>query len=178
MKGDFTRSTFKPKKHYSGVRQQQGRVQVDADFNEYVDIQAHLRHTALGDVIGLCGGPQDNAGFQITVGTDGLLIGQGRYYVDGILCENDEPVLVANQPDLPDQTLSTAPASGYYLAYLNVWPRHITVLEDKDIREVALGGTDTATRTKTVWQVRLSRAGGTARQVFAGHRHHERLLRL
>ena len=39
MKGDFTRDTFKKEKHYSGVRMQQGRVQVDADWNEQVDIQ-------------------------------------------------------------------------------------------------------------------------------------------
>ena len=41
MKGDFTRLTFAPAKHYSSVRQQQGRVQLDADWNEQVDIQNH-----------------------------------------------------------------------------------------------------------------------------------------
>ena len=160
MKGDFTRNTFKPQKHYSGVRMQQGRVQVDADFNEYVDIQAHLDHTALGDIIGLCGGPQDNAGFGIKVTADGLSVTKGRYYVDGILCENDDNVLLAEQPDLPGQTHPAAPGTGFYLAYLDVWQRHITALEDKEIREVALGGPDTATRTKTIWQVKLIHAAG------------------
>ena len=42
-----------------------------------------------------------------------------------------------------------------YIAYLDVWQRHITALEDDGIREVALGGPDTATRTKTLWQVKL-----------------------
>ncbi|MCX6048065.1 MAG: DUF6519 domain-containing protein, partial [Chloroflexi bacterium] len=41
MKGDFTRSTFKPAKHYSSVRMQQGRVQLDADWNEQIDLTAH-----------------------------------------------------------------------------------------------------------------------------------------
>ena len=45
MKADFTRLTFKPEKHYSSVRMQQGRVQLDADWNEQADIQAYLERT-------------------------------------------------------------------------------------------------------------------------------------
>ena len=44
-----------------------------------------------------------------------------------------------------------------YLAFLDVWQRHLTALDDREILEVALGGPDTATRTKTVWQVKLKR---------------------
>jgi hypothetical protein len=43
-----------------------------------------------------------------------------------------------------------------YLVYLDVWERHITHIEDNRIREVALGGPDTATRAKLVWQVKTS----------------------
>jgi len=42
-----------------------------------------------------------------------------------------------------------------FLAYLDVWERHITAIEDPAIREVALGGPDTTTRKQTVWQVKL-----------------------
>jgi hypothetical protein len=45
----------------------------------------------------------------------------------------------------------------FYLIYLDVWERHITYLEDErfpSIREVALGGMDSATRAKIVWQVK------------------------
>ena len=38
MKGDFSRITFDPKKHYSRVLMQQGRVQLDADWNEQAAI--------------------------------------------------------------------------------------------------------------------------------------------
>ena len=58
------------------------------------------------------------------------------------------------QPDYPvqaDKKLQMAPK---YLIYLDVWERHITHLEDEPIREVALGGPDTATRSKVVWQVK------------------------
>jgi len=172
MKGDFTRVTFKSEKHYSGVRMQQGRVQLDADFNEYVDIQAYLAHTARRDIIGLWGGPQGQdsegnplAGFKVEDGGE-LRVTKGRYYVDGILCENEVTIPIIEQLDLPADTLTdvvwSSPASvepGIYLAYLDVWHRHLTALEDDSIREVALGGLDTATRTKTVWQVKLLRAG-------------------
>jgi hypothetical protein len=183
MKGDFSRRTFDPKKHYSGVLMQQGRVQVDADWNEQQAINQHRIETEAIDVIGLCGAPQDNAGFGIVVDFKDLpekdkklaedkhlklehpgdfIITSGRYYVDGILCENDAPVLASNQPDLkatgqPPNLISPALPTqpGIYLVYLDVWQRHITALDDAHIREIALGGPDTATRIKTVWQVKI-----------------------
>ena len=42
-----------------------------------------------------------------------------------------------------------------YVAYLDTWDQHVTHLEAPHIREKALGGVDTATRTMTAWQVRL-----------------------
>jgi hypothetical protein len=53
----------------------------------------------------------------------------------------------------------TAGKAGRYRVYLDVWERLITQLEDGTIREPALGDADTATRTKTVWQVRAKRVG-------------------
>jgi hypothetical protein len=153
VKGDFSRLTFRQDKHYSSVRLQQGRVQLDADWNEQVDIQAHHDRTAARDTVGARGGPVGRPGFEVSAGASGLMIGDGHYYVDGILCENEADVSFTAQPDLPDATLPTDPGS--YLAYLDVWQRHVTAVEDPAIREVALGGPDTATRTRTVWQVKL-----------------------
>jgi hypothetical protein len=152
MKGDFTRFTFRPDQHYSSVRMQQGRVQVDSDWNEQLDINAHRTETETVDVIGDCGGPLAGAGFALSSGLTPH-ISAGRYYVAGLLCENETDVALDQQPDLPGLTLPTA--AGLYLAYLDVWQRHITALEDVVIREVALGGPDTATRIQTVWQVKL-----------------------
>ena len=42
MKGDFARVTFDPSRHYSQVFQQQGRVLLEADWNEQAHIQLHL----------------------------------------------------------------------------------------------------------------------------------------
>ena len=41
MPGDYSRNTFDPRRHYSGVLMQQGRVQLDADWNEQLAITAH-----------------------------------------------------------------------------------------------------------------------------------------
>jgi len=238
MKADLTRSTFRQERHYSGVRMQQGRVQLDADWNEQVDIHAHLDETTRIDVIGRCGMPEDDAGFEVTPADDGsdLLLSAGRAYVDGILCENDGSAIPADvdaakaklaslvvdgrlleagdwiavsatgvgpftvritsvdvgslsvafapslaaadvtaldnakdavvrrvfsflrQPDFPGvPPAGLVTDEGLYLAYLDVWERHLTALEDGAIREIGLGGPDTASRTQTVWQVRLER---------------------
>src|SRR5262249_3389052 len=46
------------------------------------------------------------------------------------------------------------PSGTVWWAYLDVWERHITTIEDDDIREKALNGPDTCTRAKLVWQVK------------------------
>ena len=155
MKGDFSRWTFDPQKHFSQVLMQQGRVQLDADWNEQAAIQLHLLRTLIQDLIGPHGGPGDS--FSIRPTGRSFRILPGHYYVGGILCELDRPVLYTGQPNL-----SQAPSvsdDGVYLAYLDVWERHISYLQDEDgdepgIREVALGGADTATRARVVWQVK------------------------
>ena len=169
MKGDFTRWTFRQQEHYHGVLKQQGRVDLDSDWNEQGAITSHRIETEALDVIGQAGAPQDDAGFMIQAVDDGskkgvnLGISTGRAYVDGILCENDgQNVLIASQPavkgftvqpDLPGFQLPTA--AGTYIAYLEAWERHITFLDDSEILEVALGGPDTCTRAKTIWQANL-----------------------
>ncbi|HEY3268162.1 MAG TPA: DUF6519 domain-containing protein [Armatimonadota bacterium] len=234
MKGDFTRDTFRPERHYDGVRMQQGRVQLDADWNEQVDIETRRDRSAAADIIGPAGVPKFDDGFRIEALPASLApdfaIASGRLYVDGILCDRSaattitfpagatDQVTVAErrvaghdwqvgervelwtpdarqmatvlavdadgaaltlsedvsafhaapgpvrlrrlftyltQPDLPDPP-DPAPASGgWQLVYLDVWDRSVSAVEDPDIREVALGGPDTATRVQTVCQVKV-----------------------
>src|SRR5215217_8067122 len=54
FRGDFTR-----------VLLQQGRVLLDADFNEQVAILLHSIETLATDLIGPHAGPVDNCGFEI-----------------------------------------------------------------------------------------------------------------
>ena len=171
MRGDFTRNTFDPNQPYSSVRKQQGRVQVDADWNEQVQIQWHQDRTTRRDILGGSGTPVladgDTPGFRIRVSDDqtNLVVEGGHYYVDGILVQNPESVVVfapsggealPRQPYLmeaPGDTRTIEP--GVHLVYLHVFERLITFLEDGNIREVALGGPDHGARTLTVWQVDL-----------------------
>ena len=160
MKGDFSRETFDSVKHFSRVLQQQGRVQLDADWNEQTAILLHYLRTLAADLIGPFAGPKDSRGFAISaVNNDDFNISAGRYYVDGILCENDQETSYNTQKDFPYPP-EKREGGIEYLVYLDVWERHITALEDDYIREKALGGPDTATRTKVVWQVKIDTGKG------------------
>jgi Family of unknown function (DUF6519) len=156
MKGDFTRVTFDPKKHYQQVLMQQGRAQIDADSNEQGALVEYRAEAMMADVVGKCGGPADGAAFGVStdasLGGGDFLLGAGHYYVDGILVENDDSVAYTEQPDRVD--VAPLEKGKSYLLVLDVWQRHITALEDPAIREPALGGPDTTTRVQTVWQVR------------------------
>jgi Family of unknown function (DUF6519) len=177
MPGDYSRTTFKREKHYSRVLKQQGRVELDADDNEQLSIQHYRDETEAIDVIGQSGVPKKNDGFKIGIAPGGrdLTISPGRYYVDGLLCELDIAATYSAQPYLPNPASTTPsspqtsppsrqislPRDGTYLVFLDAWQREVTALDDEEIREVALGGPDTAARLQNVGQVRLLEVGHT-----------------
>lgn len=175
MKGDFSRNTFDPGNHYSRVLLQQGRVQVDADWNEQAAIGLYYLRSLAADLIGPHGGPGDSFKIHRCLTTNGeirdengnlidctaadhasfsrdFFIFKGHYYVNGVLCENERPLRFTQQPDYPNP--AALEDNEMYLVYLDVWERHVTPNEDDSIREVALGGPDTATRARLVWQVK------------------------
>ncbi|WP_420227250.1 DUF6519 domain-containing protein [Pigmentiphaga litoralis] len=80
-----------------------------------------------------------------------LAIAPGRYYVDGALCELDARVTYGNQAD---GGAGARLPPGAHLMVLHVWERHVSALQAPWIREVALGGPDTATRAQMMAQVR------------------------
>jgi hypothetical protein len=90
FRGNFTRDTYNPNKHFLRVLMQQGRVQIDADWNEQISSLLHYLQTLAADLIGPHGGPSSNAGFKLEAledSRDDFIIRAGHYYVDGILCE-------------------------------------------------------------------------------------------
>lgn len=161
MKGDFTRNTFDPKKHFLRVLMQQGRVQLDADFNEQTSILLHYMHTFISDVFGShftvpVAGEIDKWGFEITGYSETTMtIGSGHYYVNGLLCENESELQYNEQEAYPISKEGFPALENPYLVYLDVWERDISCDQDKDIRDVALGEADTATRSKLMWQVKV-----------------------
>src|SRR5688572_32947794 len=92
MKGDFTRFTYDPAKRYTAVLKQQGRVELDADYNEHAFMRDRLARITATDVIGPVGAPETGGGFAIGIAGGGqdLTVSEGRIYVAGILCEAEE----------------------------------------------------------------------------------------
>jgi hypothetical protein len=98
LRHDGSRSTslYNRRKNYLRILMQQGRVQLDADWNEQVDSLVHHLQTLASDLFGPHGGPPDNLGFEInkiildsdskSLTQNNFSIGSGNYYVNGILC--------------------------------------------------------------------------------------------
>jgi hypothetical protein len=167
MKGDFSRDTFDKSRNYSGVLMQQGRVQLDADWNEQARIILHLLRALAADLFGPFGGPKP-PGFRISDvkpknGRLDFTISRGHYYVDGILCDAAADASYSDQPYFP-WGAAAEPARFYlpdppFLVYLDVWERFVSAVEDPSLREVALNGPDTAGRTQVVFQVKAVKIG-------------------
>ena len=180
---DSSRFTFDSWNDFLGVVMQQGRVQLDSDWNEFLAEFGRRIQAGTLDTLGRAVYPATTPyAFKInasqdTQGNNHITIGTGRMYVDGLLAENHGPVLSAQwDPSLAelsntppgaaevdvDYTLQPylpgAPplpsGNGPFLAYLDVWQRAVTYLEYPDLVDKAVG-VDTTGRLQTVWQVRL-----------------------
>ena len=183
MSFDISRFTFDPFKDYWGVVQEQGRVQLDSDWNEWLAEVSRRIQAGTFDIMGHASYPATTPyAFQIFAsnsgGTNTVEIGLGRMYVDGLMVENHgdfetppwdtslaelsgspqpppgSPVKIdfGSQPYNPGA--SVPQVSGEYLAYLDVWMRPVTYLEDPSLVDAAVG-VDTTGRLQTVWQVNL-----------------------
>jgi hypothetical protein len=160
MKGDFARVTFDPTLHYSQVFQQQGRVLLEADWNEQASIQLHLLRTMVRDLVGPCWAV--GQGFSTTTETHvtDWQLSAGHFYADGILCVNDAMCTLSTQPyaPTPDDTIyggNLVDPPDAFALWLDVWERHLSAVEAPEISDTALNGVDTASRAQVVWQVRM-----------------------
>lgn len=156
MKGDFARVTFDPALHYSQVFQQQGRVLLEADWNEQASIQLDLLRTLARDLVGPCWAAGSSFVVTLQAHAGDWQLGAGHFYVDGILCVNESTCTLATQPHapIPDAGLIDDPPASVAL-YLDVWERHLSSLEAPGVNDIALNGVDTASRSQVIWQARL-----------------------
>ncbi len=175
MSGDYSRKTFDPAQHFSGVLMQQGRVQLDADWNEQIDIAGRRWRSETLDIIGRAVVPKETPnGFRIDFDDGNMVIHPGRMYVDGLQAENHgkEPVFdpVLEEPygsaptpydKQPYFDGSALPDTGLGLVYLDVWQREVTYLKAPQLIEPAVG-VDTTARWQTVWQVKVLEASTLA----------------
>jgi hypothetical protein len=96
----------------------------------------------------------------VVMGGDGTSAGAGRFYADGLQAVKESHGTYWTQTDLPSpDPAALAPVAvgnrRIDCAYLDVWERPIGYVEHPDLRDVALDGADTCTRTQLVAQVRL-----------------------
>jgi hypothetical protein len=98
----------------------------------------------------------------VVMGGDGTAEGAGRFHGDGLAAVKESTGTYFTQADLPgaDPAALAPVAEGEQRidwAYLDLWERPLAFTEAPTLRDVALGGVDTTTRTQLVAQVRLLR---------------------
>ena len=167
MKGEFSRLSFDPRRHFAGVLSQQGRVGLDSDWNEWVEQVLYRLKTETIDVIGQCGRPLNDQGFLVSITYPGgltkpsLNLSNGRLYAGGLMAELDQTTDFYQQIDWPIPSLTTwkslvaananldsawpgldfsnlnAGGQRTDLIYAEVWLRHLTALNDEVERNEA-----------------------------------------
>lgn len=181
---DISRFLFQPRKRYSGVRMQQGRVWLDSDWNEDEHLHSEELRQILLDII--CAKGSANQGFQVlestlqapvevnlpdgnTVETYDFALADGRFYLGGLgfsassgtaaperlLRQSDWLQIDAAAANLPTLPTLTGTQVRYDLVYLKGWEQCVTAIEDRELREPALGGPDTSVRVRRMRRVEV-----------------------
>jgi hypothetical protein len=164
-------------RHYVSVRMQQGVPILDSDWNELEGIRKQEVQAFLKWFVGN-GVPEGNKGFEIRAipltdndflirGGDGTVEGAGRCLVDGLDARNEGDLRYSEQPLFGTPALAVAwgvpvldpiavpVASGPVLAYLDVWEREVTAVEDEPHLVHPLIGVETCVRMRREWVVRV-----------------------
>ena len=180
MASDRARVSFDPSRHWRGVVGQQGRVTLEADWNEATAIIAEESRAQLIDVIGPSGSA--DRGYTVTAltsddgrATGDLAIHAGSLYVGGQRMVLDADVTYGAQPDWLDtggDPLWTAPGvpagDGTEAIFLMLREQEVGATEDPALLDVALGGPDTTERLRIVQRiVRRSTAATTCADALA-----------
>jgi hypothetical protein len=180
MKGDFSQwRPFDPAENFNGVLHQQGRVLLDADWNDQTRLEAHWQNRAGQDLIGegVAAVPAgDASGFKIEaaqVATVGgvdrveLSVRPGHAWVDGRLVYfGGDPTTIVSRvatylgPPLqsPVPTVSSIDAGVRDAVILEIWRETVNAFQAPEtLLEPALGGPDTTERVQTQMAFRLWR---------------------
>ncbi|MEM7038381.1 MAG: DUF6519 domain-containing protein [Bacteroidota bacterium] len=170
---DISRYSFDPRRHYAGVRMQQGRVLMDDDWNANEQIENEERRKTRTEVIGPFGSPDQGFKIQNATFGGGLVdfdILPGTMHLGGLrldmeLASPGQPETFRLQKDWLQQALAvhTPPsladltvADRYDLVYLEAWQQGVRAVEDNELFEAALGGPDTTGRVRTMRRVRIA----------------------
>lgn len=168
MSSDQAKISYDKKQQYRAVVMQQGRVTVEADWNEAQQINNEEIRQEACDFVGPCGTP--NNGYEITqtsINSTSLppfdfTVGAGTMYVDGLRVHLDKPVQYGTQqewldhktdPDWVNPSSLTNSDTQQEFVYLYLREQEVSAVEDSSLREVALGGPDTAQRLRLIQHI-------------------------
>jgi len=161
MGSDRARNSYDARQLYRSVVMQQGRVQLEADWNEATFINSEeIRNEAL-DIVGPAGTPDDGyaVGFPSTLPPFDFDVAPGIMYIGGVRVWTPQSIQYGNQSDWLDNAIDpewvpvpTANPGNEYI-YLVVREQEVSAVEDSDLKDVALGGPDTAQRTRLIQHV-------------------------
>jgi hypothetical protein len=165
MASDRARVSYNPSRKWIGVVAQQGRVTVEADWNEAAMIGEERDRQAALDLIGPFATP--DCGYAVTaVPPEGehassapghLTIGPGTVYLGGERFDLAEPAGYRAQPDWLDHSTDPmwsdphpgrAGRTRHELVYLLAAEQEVSAVEDPALADVALGGPDTMQRRR------------------------------
>jgi hypothetical protein len=159
MSSDRARVSYDPTRQYRLVVAQQGRVTLEADVNEAQEIAGENLRAETIDIVGPCGTP-DN-GYEIKAGPPApdFAVGPGTMYVGGLRVELSQACTYFTQPEWLDHAgdplwaATDAAGHGPEFVYLLLREQEVSAVEDTVLREVALGGPDTAQRKRLIQRV-------------------------
>jgi hypothetical protein len=157
MASDKSRISYDERQRYRSVVYQQGKALIESDLNEAQDIASEeLRREAL-DFVGPTGSPDD--GYRITIPNNttnaNFAVEAGSMYVGGVRVERAPAYTYETQPEWrnPDAAKPAAfPARE--LVWLDLIEQEVSATEDGALLEPALGGPDTAARSRIIQHIR------------------------
>ena len=156
---DRARISFDRTREYRSLVAQQGRVTLEADVNEQAVISSEALRLETIDIIGPTGTPDDgylvsiNASGQITVGPGIMYVGGWRMrFHPGRPPSRISQSGISTKPWSGSSSGTKKPAGNAVIALL-VSEQEIQAVEDQALLEVALGGPDTAARTRLMQHI-------------------------
>jgi hypothetical protein len=183
MSSDKARLSHDANQQYRTVVAQQGRVTLEADWNEAQQIASEEQQANLINIIGSSGTPDDGyrvleTGTTPTPSFD-FSVQQGTMYVGGNRVVLPTEVKYSNQsewldrvedPDWVDPSTLNKTQSQREFIYLLLREQEVSAVEDRTLLETALGGPDTTQRTRLVQRiVRSQTADNTCEIAFRTH---------
>jgi Family of unknown function (DUF6519) len=161
MGSDRARNSYDPSRHYRAVVSQQGRVTLEADLNEAEEIANETLREQTLEIVGPSGTPDDGYRIDPRIGTFDFSVHAGSMYVGGVRVTTRGTTYTTQREWLdrqgdplwiePGQPASNTQPNEYVYLLLN--EQEVSAVEDRTLREVALGGPDTTARKRIIQRI-------------------------